>query len=169
MADYKEDHKESIQIHYHRYELISDLLESDRELLLRAKAALHHAYAPYSKFKVGAAARLDDDTVMMGSNQENVSFGLCICAEQNVLSTVGSSTKNCKIHSIAISAKSDLSKVEHPVSPCGACRQVIQEFEHRQGQPIRIILQGESGPILIFENITDLLPFSFSADQLPRS
>ncbi|NND31986.1 MAG: cytidine deaminase [Saprospiraceae bacterium] len=153
------------------YEVLTDidqLLPEDRELLQRAGNALGLAYAPYSGFSVSAAIRLADGQILTGTNQENAAYGLCICAEQNVLSTAGSSHKDHSVVAMAITARSSVKKIDHPISPCGACRQSISEHEDRHDRPIRLILRGEEGEIYLFQSIKDLLPLSFSGKDLKQ-
>jgi cytidine deaminase len=137
-----------------------------RKLLDHARLDLKNAYAPYSGFTVAAAVLLEDGQFLVGTNQENASYGLCLCAEQNVLAMAGSQFKNLAIEMMVITVQSKGKAIDYPISPCGACRQVISEHEDRHQQAIKIILQGESGPILVFASVKDLLPFSFSGKDL---
>jgi cytidine deaminase len=159
----------SIEIKYQVFDHVSELEPEDRALLEIAHNSLDQAYAPYSGFEVSACVKLHNGEILAGTNQENASYGLCICAEQNVLSTAGSQYKDEPVLTMAITARSGGETIDHPVSPCGACRQVISEFEDRQSQPIRILLQGEEGPILVFRSVKELLPFSFSGKDLVSS
>jgi len=159
--------KQVLRIDYQRFGSEHDLPSEDRLLLQSAKAHVGNAYAPYSGFEVAAAVQLANNQIVLGSNQENASYGLCICAEQNALSTAGSIHGLTPIRAIAITARAKAKPIVHPISPCGACRQVISEHEDRHSQPIRVILQGESGDILVFQSVKDLLPFSFSGSELP--
>lgn len=159
----------SISIHYQIFNESSQLDEAARNVLNIARNALINAYAPYSGFKVAAAILLDNGKILVGTNQENASYGLCICAEQNVLSHAGSQYHDTSIRLMAVTAMAPGRSIEHPISPCGACRQVISEHEDRHHQPIRIILQGETGSILSFDSVKDLLPFSFSGKDLGKT
>ena len=158
-------HKE-IRIRYRVYKDIHALDKSLQIVLREARSAIENAYAPYSHFNVGAALLLDDGTVLKGSNQENAAYGQCLCAEQNVLAMAGSNFPQKKIHAIAITATHESKSIDHPISPCGACRQVLQEHEDRTGGSIQIILQGNSGDIYVFDRATALLPLSFSKKDL---
>jgi cytidine deaminase len=102
----------------------------------------------------------------LGSNQENASFPAGICAERVLLSSISSRHPNIPIKVIAISYKSDEVKSDHPVAPCGICRQTLQEYEQRLRQPIRLILGGESGKIIVIEKASQLLPLGFTSDEL---
>ena len=137
----------------------------DKQLLKEAEIAQKGAHAPYSRFSVGAALLLEDDTIIHGSNQENASFPLGLCAERTALSAKTSLAPKKKVRAIAIKVKSDLKEITQPAAPCGICRQVLLETELVQGCDIRIILQGEKGTVLIFNSIKDLLPFYFGADD----
>lgn len=158
--------KVEFTLEYKMVDRMEELTESDKELLLQARVFCARSYSPYSKFAVGAAARLQSGKIVAGANQENASFPLCICAEQAVLSNCGSNHPNDPIVQLAVSAKSQIRPVEKPVSPCGACRQSILEYEIRQSQPIQIFLQGESGPIYIIDGVKNLLPLSFNGGDL---
>ena len=142
-----------------------DLLPSeDKELLLQAIAASELAYAPYSKFYVGAALRLTDGTIVKGSNQENAAYPLCLCAER--VAIAAASNYNMGVTAIAVMARNPRAKLTKPVSPCGACRQVILETERRFQQKIRVILYGETGEVYVLDSANDLLPVSFDEKVL---
>lgn len=156
----------SLEIKYQIYHDLTDLTHPERQLLDHASIALQDAYAPYSGFSVAASLLLEDGQFLNGTNQENASYGLCLCAEQNVLAMAGTHCKHLAIKMMAITARSKNKTIDYPVTPCGACRQVISEHEDRHQHAIRIILRGVSGPILVFESVKDLLPFSFSGKDL---
>lgn len=158
--------KEQLQAAYELYETPAELSEADAGLLRKAREVLENAYAPYSRFHVGAALLLENGEVIGGSNQENASFPLALCAERVALSAVESRFPGSRVLAMAIAVRNDRRKVERPAAPCGACRQVIVEKEWRQQSPMRIILQGESGPVLIFSSCRDLLPLTFDPDYL---
>ncbi len=156
----------TIELKYQQFEQASDLDPDEQTLLAVAKNTLGDAYAPYSGFQVAASILLENGKILVGTNQENASYGLCLCAEQNVLAVAGSQYKDLFIRKIAITARSRGKIINYPVTPCGACRQVISEYEDRHRHPIRIIMQGESGQVLAFDTVKDLLPFSFSGSDL---
>ncbi|MFN8241278.1 MAG: cytidine deaminase [Bacteroidales bacterium] len=144
---------------------INDLDADDQMLLNEARAACTRAYAPYSAFHVGAALRLDDGTIITGANVENAAFPSGICAERNVLSTFVSGYPGKKPVTMAIEARNTDGVIADMVSPCGNCRQVIAEEEHRSGTHIKLILSSKN-KIMIFNKIDDLLPLRFTPDSL---
>ena len=138
----------------------------DQKLLKKAKQALKKSYSPYSNFKVGAAILLNNGKMMSGSNQENASYQLCLCAERVTISAADSVYPKIPILAMAITAKSPTQTIIQPVAPCGACRQVIFETEMKHDTPMRILLQGEKGKVIIIEGAKDLLPLSFDGSLL---
>lgn len=143
-----------------------ELSERDCRLIDAAKQATKQSYAPYSHFHVGAAALLDDDTIVIGSNQENAAYPSGMCAERTALFYAGSAHPDKAVVALAIAAYSEGQFTAMPISPCGACRQVILEMEQRHSHPIRILLYGAEGIIVIEEGINELLPLTFSASYL---
>ena len=158
--------EKALTIKYQICSEFSGLPTADRVLLEHARSALKSAYAPYSKFYVAAAIQLKSGEILAATNQENASYGLSLCAEQNVLAYAGSKYQNSAIEALAVTVRHEQREIDYPISPCGACRQVICEHEARHQHSIRIILQGNSGNILIFNTIEDLLPFAFSPKDL---
>ncbi len=148
------------------YDAADELAAADALLLEQARAATGHAYAPYSRFSVGAAARLANGKSVTGANQENASFPAGICAERVLLSAVASLYPDTAIDTIAISYTSDQIKSDHPISPCGICRQSLQEYEQRTNHPIRLILGGTEGKVYIIPNAASLLPLAFTSEEL---
>jgi cytidine deaminase len=155
----------NISVSWLEYGNISELDQSDRELLTAAREVSPDAYAPYSGFRVGAALRLENGVIVRGTNVENAAFPSGICAERNVLSTASSNNPGIRPVALAISARTSMGLTTNPVSPCGNCRQVIAEEEFRYGKSIRVILGGSSG-VRIIEKGGDLLPLQFSRDDL---
>jgi len=155
-----------IEILYDVFEADINLTAEDRSLLLKAREATKHSYSPYSQFRVGAAARLSGGAIVTGSNQENASFPVGLCAERILLSSVIAQFPETAIETIAISYNNAKGKSDHPVSPCGICRQALSEFEIRTKKPIRLILGGMVGEILVFNTVTHLLPLAFSGIEL---
>ncbi len=151
---------------YEEYSSDAELASADRELLLKARGATDNAYAPYSRFRVGAAALLNNGKVVTGTNQENASFPVGICAERVLLSAVASLYPGTAILSIAISYFNEKGPADRPISPCGICRQSLQEFESRTKRPIRLILGGQTGPVYVIPRSGMLLPMAFVADDL---
>jgi cytidine deaminase len=148
------------------YASAGELVQQDRELLDRARDAGKNAYAPYSAFHVGAALRLENDIIVTGNNQENVAYPSGLCAERVAIFAAGANYPDVAVNTIAITCASTRFVVNRPLSPCGACRQVISEYERRAGKNIRIILAGESGAVYVISSMKDLLPLSFEADEL---
>jgi cytidine deaminase len=148
------------------YNDASELAEKDALLLEKAKQAAKSAYAPYSKFYVGAMARLANGEFVSGTNQENASYPVGICAERSLLTTAATLHPGIPIESIAVTYDSSFVKSDHPVSPCGMCRQALVEYETRVKTPIRLILGGAIGKIYIVEQSNFLLPFAFTSDEL---
>lgn len=153
-------------LRYDEYASDAELVAADAELLSAARKATVHAYAPYSRFHVGAAARLANGVVITGTNQENASYPAGICAERTLLSVAGAQYPGVAIETLAISYHNGNGASDRPISPCGICRQSLQEFEQRTGRAIRVILGGETGKVIVLERSGLLLPFAFSAGDL---
>jgi len=156
----------TIQIPYRAYPSADELSAEDRDLLAQARRALENSYSPYSQFKVGAAVLFANGEILGGANYENAAYPMCICAEQAVLAAAASRFPGEPIAAIAITVKNPHKPVSAPAAPCGACRQVICETEQRNRHSMRVILQGETGPVFVFEKGSDLLPLSFGGDFL---
>ena len=138
-----------------------ELPEQDRRLIDEAKRASERSYAPYSHFQVGAAVRLDDGTVVTGSNQENVAYPSGLCAERTALFGAGSAYPDKAVVALAIAAYAEEEFTREPVTPCGACRQVMLETEQRYHTPMRILLYGTEGVYVIEGGVGELLPLQF--------
>lgn len=150
------------------FELLDDastLPVDEQSLLEAAMEASKGAYVPYSHFKVGCAVLLASGEVMTGNNQENPAFPSSLCAERTVLYYVGSQQKGDQLRKIAIRADSFDKPILSPVTPCGACRQVMLEYERQSGQPLVVLMQGKEGQILKLKGVAaSLLPFGFDID-----
>ena len=155
-----------LSINYCEFESIDELNDADRFLLVEAEKASHLAYSPYSGFSVGAAIELATGVVVTGNNQENAAYPSGLCAERVAMFAASSQYKGIPFKAIAITAQSENFLVDFPVSPCGSCRQVMVEYENLCQSPIRVILKGQTGKVIVFEKSTDLLPFVFTSDQL---
>jgi cytidine deaminase len=142
------------------------LSDVDALLMETARAALFQAYAPYSKFRVGAAIRLSNGEILSGSNQENASFPAGNCAERVVLSAASAVYPGIAVTDLALTYINESGISNKPISPCGICRQTLSEYEQRFAVPIRLILGGNSGEVIIIERATDLLPLAFSNREL---
>lgn len=152
-----------IGIRIYTYE---ELDAADRELIDAAREATHRSYAPYSHFSVGAAARLADNTVVCGSNQENAAYPSGLCAERTTLFYANSRYPEQAVTTLAIAARNEQGEfLDDPIPPCGACRQVMLETEVRYRQPMRILLYGRKG-IYEVKKVGDLLPLSFDASAM---
>jgi cytidine deaminase len=151
------------------YDLLVDasgLSVEDQHLLEAAKNATKSAYAPYSNFQVGAAARLSNGNIQIGSNQESASFPVGICAERNLLNSIGSQFPDLSILTMAITYQPIGKESNVPISPCGMCRQSLLDFEQRYGEPIKLILAGMSGEVMVIYAASNLLPFGFDGSIL---
>jgi cytidine deaminase len=155
-----------LRVAFTEFDTIEELPAEDQELILQARKSMSLAYAPYSHFQVGAALRLENNVIVAGNNQENASYPEGLCAERVALFAAGAMHAGIKIKTLAVVASSENHKIDKPVTPCGACRQVIAEYEHRYKQPIRLIMMGESGKILSADSISQLLPYLFNGDDL---
>lgn len=142
-----------------------ELTDADRELIDKAKDATQTSYAPFSKFCVGAAARLSDGTIVTGSNQENAAFPSSLCAERTALFYANACYPEKSVEELAIAAYAHGTFLKSPIPPCGACRQVILGVEERYGRPIRILLFGEEGTYVV-DSIKALLPLQFTGETM---
>jgi len=158
--------EKKIEFDYEVYDSISELSKEDAWLLNEARSVTEQAYAPYSNFHVGAVAILANGEVVAGTNQENAAYPVGICAERVLLGSVATLHPNVYVKSIAISYNSDEVKSDHPISPCGMCRQALLEYETRLKAPIRLILGGMEGKVYIIKSSSQLLPFAFTSMEL---
>ena len=158
--------KEQFSFNYEVYPSSDELQEADKNLLKAARETTKKAYAPYSNFLVGAVARMKNGKLVEGTNQENASYPVCICAERVLISAASSIFPGEAIETLAISYNNKNGDSSKPVSPCGICRQSLLEFEARGGSPIRIILSGLTGKVIVLENAGLLLPFSFGSKDM---
>ncbi|MCW3087721.1 MAG: CMP/dCMP deaminase zinc-binding protein [Sediminibacterium sp.] len=148
------------------YDSIDELASQDAALLREAKNTTQIAYAPYSNFQVGAFARLVNGQTVAGSNQENASYPVGLCAERVLLSAASSLYPGVAIDTIAISYHNEHGSSTRPISPCGICRQSLAESEARFQNPIRLILSGQEGKVYIIPKAGMLLPLSFSGEDM---
>lgn len=154
-----------IALHYSHHASWKALPKEDRELLEAAAKAARSAYAPYSRFKVGAALRMDDGRVVTGNNQENASYPAGICAERTALHAAMSQKPKGVVESMAIVVPQV--RGQKPVTPCGICRQALVEQERRQEGPIRLLMGITRGPVFEMFSVDTLLPLSFDSAHLP--
>ena len=157
---------ETFQFEYEVFDSISELTKEDAHLLQQARQVTQFAYSPYSHFRVGAFAKLVNGQTVSGTNQENAAYPAGICAERTLMSTASSLFPGVGIESIAISYDNLNGKSDTPISPCGICRQSFVEFQQRTGNPIRILLSGMQGKVLVIPDATFLLPFVFSSADM---
>ena len=148
------------------YERQNEMPEEYQQLMSTARKALEDAYAPYSHFYVGAAALLQDGSIVTGANQENAAYPMCLCAERVALGTASMQHPNIPIKVMAITVKNPAKEIIQPAAPCGSCRQAICEMENRQQQAIILLLQGEQGPIYEISSGASILPLNFNGEYL---
>lgn len=148
------------------FESVEQLPSPIASLMLQAIEIRKSAYAPYSRFRVGAAILLDNDKIILGSNQENAAYPSGLCAERVAIFQAGAIYPNSKIVQLAITATSDTNPTSSPIPPCGACRQSIAEYEFKQGTQIELYFMGQSGEVYKSNSINNLLPLSFNKTSL---
>ena len=151
-----------IKIAYQEFESLDELELKDKELAQAAIEATTGSYAPYSHFNVGAAVMLESNEIIKGSNQENAAFPSGTCAERTALFYASASRPDVPMKAIAIAAMQNGELCKNPVTPCGACRQVMSQFQLKSGIPMNIILVGGER-IWKFTKVEDLLPFIFDS------
>jgi cytidine deaminase len=157
----------NINIIYKKYDSIDELPASDQQLVKDAKALAKTAYAPYSGFRVASVALMSDGSIVRGTNQENASYPIGLCAERVLLAAASSVAPGQSIQTIAITYESDTVDTSAPVAPCGICRQSLLEFESRFGQPMRVLLAADQ-EIVEFESVSLLLPLGFKPYHLGK-
>ena len=143
-----------------------ELSDADKAVVDAARAATANSYAVYSNFSVGAAVRLGNGTVVSGSNQENAAYPSGLCAERTTLFWANSQYPKEPVEVLAIAARSAQGELEFPITPCGACRQVMLETEKRFGNKMKIILYGTRQCYVIDDGVRVLMPLSFDSDSL---
>jgi cytidine deaminase len=162
--------KKKIGFEFEEYNSIDELSLRDAELLRAAMKATQNAFAIFSNFRVGAAARVNGEAdIYIGSNQENASYPVGICAERSLMAAVASKFGADKIiETIAVSYDNGNPGKESnfPISPCGMCRQALLQYEHNTSHPVRLILSGKQGKIFIVESAAHLLPLAFTGEEL---
>ncbi|MBP9070271.1 MAG: cytidine deaminase [Bacteroidia bacterium] len=153
-----------VDLSFEVYQSENDLEASDQLLLNKAKEMAKNAYAPYSKFKVGAAILLENGTIVTGNNQENAAYPSGTCAERTAVFYASAQYPTNKIKAIAVIT--DNVKQLEPVTPCGSCRQALAEYEIKFREPIRVIMGSASGKVYIAKSVESLLPLMFNQDHL---
>lgn len=159
---------EIIKVKVERISSTDLLSEIESELVDQAIKASKNAYAPYSRFNVGAAVLLEDGTIVIGNNQENVAYPSGLCAERVAFFAAGAQHPGKIINSVAIHAYSDIFEVTDAVAPCGACRQSMSEYEIKQKQPISLLFSGPDGQIKKISDVASLLPLIFNETKLKK-
>lgn len=154
----------SIESQFKIYASKGELPASYGELISAANSASDNAYSPYSNFQVGAAVLTEDNHIHIGNNQENAAYPSGLCAERVALFHLAATNPDIRIQAIAVSAKRD--EIHKPAMPCGACRQVMREYEEKQGSKIKVISHYKDGKFLISDSVGDLLPLSFTKNDL---
>lgn len=157
---------QKFEFEYDVYGDAGELDKRDAALLDKARSVTKNAYAPYSNFHVGAVAILSNGEMVSGTNQENASYPVGICAERVLLGNAATLYPGESIDTLAISYDSREVTSDHPISPCGMCRQSLLEYETRTKKPIRVILAGQQGPVYVVRTVKFLLPFAFTSDEL---
>lgn len=153
-----------INISIESYQL-DELSPQDQELVQAAIEATKNAYANYSRFYVGAALRLENGKMVIGANQENAAFPSGLCAERTAVFAAQANYPDSPIETLAIAGRNEKGVLPNPITPCGACRQVILEIEDRYKKPIKILLYGTQ-KIYCVRSVKDLLPLSFVDDNM---
>ncbi len=161
--------QKNFSFNYFETEDYRSLDPADQDLVIRAFNAAGKAFSPYSQFKVGAALRLDNGVIITGNNQENAAYPSGLCAERVAMFYASSQYPGHAVETLAVVAYTDLARLDSVVPPCGACRQVLAEYQHLGNNKIRIIMASANGKALILEGVETLLPFSFHADYLKKA
>lgn len=155
-----------IKIAFDEYDSLNELDTADHELCIEATNALKNSHSPYSKFRVGAALRLQSGRIIYGSNQENVAYPSGLCAERVALFYWGANHPDDPVEAMAVTAQTDEFELIRPVTSCGSCLQVLAEVEKKQKQPVKIILFVGQGPAWVIKGIENQLPFLFFEERL---
>lgn len=151
-----------IDITYSEFRSADEMIPEDRELLGAAIEAMSGAYAPYSHFHVGAAVRLSNGQIVKGSNQENAAFPSGLCAERTAMFAASSRYPDKDMLSIAIAGGVLGMLGTSPATPCGACRQVMAQYQTKSGKPMSVIMVAD-GLIWKFDRVDDILPLIFNS------
>jgi cytidine deaminase len=158
--------KHSITTNYHIYPNAAALSVQEQHLFEQAKTAAKQAYAPYSQFNVGCALLLDNGKIVLGNNQENAAYPSAMCAERVAVFSASALYPTAKVVTVFLSAFSPNYKLIQPITPCGACRQALAEYEYKQKQPIKIYMTCDNEEIWMVESLFELLPLAFNSDSL---
>ena len=151
---------------YTVYDHLDELEPQDAELVRLAHEATQNSYAPYSRFHVGAAVRMANGDIVTGNNVENAAYPSGLCAERVAMFAAMAKYPGVAMEALAVVAHSETKTIDEPVAPCGACRQVMVEVEQVSKRPLRVLCQGETGPIMVFDGVETLVPFIFLNELL---
>ncbi|NNC83220.1 MAG: cytidine deaminase [Flavobacteriales bacterium] len=157
-----------ITFRYTEYDSLDELDDASVALLQEAEKAMGRAYAPYSHFHVGAAVRLESGKVYTGNNQENVAYPSGLCAERVALFHAMSQDPKSIIEAVAITARSEDFELTRVITPCGACRQALLEYEVNAASPIQVILGSTAGRTIVVDSVLSMLPLSFCETKLKK-
>jgi cytidine deaminase len=160
--------KRNISISFDEYNSLDELNSQDQILCIEAKKAMSNSHSPYSGFRVGVAVQLESGRIVYGSNQENVAYPSGLCAERVALFLIGTTYPDDKILSMAITAQTAHFLIKEPVTSCGACLQVMAEYEKKQSHPINVLFYCLNGAIIRTTGIKTLLPFAFEETRLQK-
>ena len=158
------DHE--IKINFKEYASLEELEQADQQLCHEAVKALKTSHSPYSKFRVGVAMRLKSGKILHASNQENAAYPSGLCAERVALFHWGANHADDPIQTMAVTAHTDEFQLTKPVTSCGACLQVLAEYEKKQDNAIKMLLYCQQGPIWVATGVETFLPFLFFEDRL---
>lgn len=157
--------RKELKISYKQYNSLTELPKDEKRLMEMAIEATAGSYSPYSTFRVGAAALMENGEIITAANQENAAYPSGMCAERSVLFYAHSKYPDIAVRALAVAAKHNGELTPQPTYPCGACRQVLYETQQRSGKPVKIII-GSSTRILVLDSVSDILPFAF--DNYPN-
>jgi len=155
-----------IKISFKEYASLGELEQTDQQLCQEAVDALKTSHSPYSKFRVGVAIQLKSGKILHASNQENAAYPSGLCAERVALFNWGANHGDDPIETMAITAHTDEFQLTKPVTSCGACLQVLAEYEKKQGNAIKMLLYCQHGPVWVATGVETFLPFLFFEDRL---
>lgn len=147
---------------YEEYSSLGELIPEDRDLAQAAIEGMRGSYAPYSHFNVGAAVRMSNGQIVRGANQENAAFPSGLCAERTAMFAAGAKHPDKDMVSIALAGGIYGKLTEEPATPCGACRQVMAQYQSKSGKPMSVIMVG-SRRIWKFARVDDILPLIFDS------
>ena len=157
--------EKEIRLVFNEYNSLSEMEDNERILIEKAIEAGRKAYAPYSRFQVGAALLLEDGTVVTGANVENAAFPSGSCAEKTAIGYAVSNYPGIKPVAIAVAARTENGLTNNPIPPCGNCRQMLLEEEHRNNKTIKVILYG-TDKIVVTSSSEQLMPLQFNRENL---